>query len=128
MEVAQANLAWTGGEAEAADSADPVILAVDVKTVQVEIAPVKDYLERVMEVSDGTVTADQKPTPDHEADTPNPGVKLVDLDPAHIFHNTARVSGNRGHSREVIDYEEEKKLLELSDALPPVWNSLHFQL
>jgi hypothetical protein len=111
--VAEANLARIGGEADSTASADPVILAVDVEPMEVQVTPVESNLQGVMEVGDGAVRADQQPPPDHRADAPNPGVELTDLDAARFFHNTARVSGKSGRpKREAIDYGEDESLFE----------------
>lgn len=50
-----------------------------------QVTPVNGNLQGAMEVGDGAVTADQKPSPDHRADAANPDVGLVDLDTVLIF-------------------------------------------
>jgi len=53
-----------------------------------------------MEVSDGTVSTDQDPPPDHRADAVNPDVDLVDSDRTLFIHNTVRVSGNNSRLKQ----------------------------
>jgi hypothetical protein len=118
-EVAKADLARIGGESDSTASADPVILAMDVEPVEVQVTPVESNLQDVMEVGDGAVCANQPPPPDHRADAANPGVELIDLDAAGFFHNTTRVSGNSGRpKREAIDYGEDESLFELLRRCP----------
>src|SRR5215831_11866442 len=55
-------------EVDAAEIANPVILAMDAEPMPVLSVPVKGNLNVLMELSDGGLTRDQQAPPDHRAD------------------------------------------------------------
>jgi hypothetical protein len=62
---------------EAAFVRNAVIFAVDVKAIQVGIAPTHGDLNGVMEVGDGVVAPQEQSTPDHRADAAQDDLELV---------------------------------------------------
>lgn len=92
MEITQPNVVSIGGEAESASAADAVVLAVNVKPVEVRVGPVKGNLQRVMEVGDRAIGTDQQTPPDEWAHLSNPDMDLVDLETALSFHQKVKVA------------------------------------
>src|SRR5512135_1695156 len=78
LEVGEADLMGIQGEPGPARSADAVVPAVDAEAMQMGVAPAEGDLDDVMELSEGTLAADQDPPPDHGADLADPDVELVD--------------------------------------------------
>ena len=76
-EIAQANQCRIGREADAAIVADAVVLPVGVKLIEMRIGLAKRDLERVMEICNRAIAANQQPVPDHRTDLAQPYVDLV---------------------------------------------------
>ena len=66
-EIGKLNLLGIISEGNAALVRDAIILAVNVKPMEVGIAPAHSDLNDVMEVGNALVTAQQQPPPDHRA-------------------------------------------------------------
>src|SRR5262249_13542682 len=63
---------------EPARPAGTIIPAVNAEAMEMGVAPSEGDLDDVMELGDGTLAADQDPSPDHGADLADPDVELVD--------------------------------------------------
>lgn len=92
VEITQPNVVRIRGEAETASAADAVVVAVNVKPMEVRVGPVKGNLERVMEVGKGAISTDQQTPPDEGAHLANPDMDLVDLDTALSVHQRVSVA------------------------------------
>jgi hypothetical protein len=56
---------------------DAVVLAMDEEGMKMRIGPAHDELQNIMEVSDGTVAADKKASPNRGANATQPNAKLI---------------------------------------------------
>ena len=62
---------------------------MDMKTVQMLVAPAKRDLEDVVQIGDRAVAAHQKPSPDHRTDLAKPYVEPINPDAWFFVHNYA---------------------------------------
>jgi hypothetical protein len=73
---------------------DTVVLAMDLESIQMLITPAKCNLQRVVQVSNSAIAANQQAAPDHWTDLANPYMQPIDLDCRHgIFHDAGQFSG-----------------------------------
>ncbi|TQN49263.1 hypothetical protein DLNHIDIE_03443 [Acidithiobacillus thiooxidans ATCC 19377] len=64
-----------------------VVLAMDVKPIQMRIAPAEGNLQDIMQVRDGTVATHEQSPPNHWGDLANPYVELVNHGARLFCHN-----------------------------------------
>jgi hypothetical protein len=56
----------------------PIVLAINVKGMQMFTAPIKDELEDGMQLGEGGVTADEEAPPDEGTDVPQDDTEPID--------------------------------------------------
>jgi hypothetical protein len=78
-EVGKRNPAGIFIKHHAAPLWNPVVLAVNAKTVQVFVAPVESDLESVMEFGEARFAGDQQAAPDQRTHAAEHDPKLIDL-------------------------------------------------
>jgi hypothetical protein len=94
FEITQSNLIGIGRETDTSFVVDTIVLAMDMKHIQMLIAPTKGNLYGVMQISDRAVAAHQKPAPDHGTDLVNPNVESVNLGTGFVCHHCLSVANN----------------------------------
>jgi hypothetical protein len=83
VEARQTDSAGHFVENRSADVVRAEILAVDPKTVEMGVAPVKGYLECIVKVSDCLIGVNQKSAPDERAHTVQQGMELINFRHLH---------------------------------------------
>src|SRR5437867_317497 len=73
-----------------------IILAKNVETMQVFVAPIEDDLEYEVELGQGGVTSDQESTPDERTDAPQADAQLIDVRVCLVLFHAQSV-GRKAH-------------------------------
>ena len=73
-----------------------IILAKNVETVQVFVAPIEDDLEYEVELGQGGVTSDQESTPDERTDASQDDAQLIDVRVCLVLFHAQSV-GRKAH-------------------------------
>src|SRR2546427_10172048 len=73
-----------------------IILAKNVETMQVFVAPIEDDLEYEVELGQGGVTSDQESTPDERTDAPQDDAQLIDVRVCLVLFHAQSV-GRKAH-------------------------------
>ena len=76
-EIIEPNLPWIISEANPAGASHAILLPVDTKTVQMDIAPIHHNLEHIVQLCKADIAAHPHPSPDQRADAAQHDTKLA---------------------------------------------------